>query len=273
MAWIESHQSLGAHPKLRKVSALLGITRSQAVGHLMFLWWWSLDYAPDGDLARYDLVDIALAADWAGDAADFVDALVRAGWIDETDDGFSVHDWDDYAGRLVEKRLADAERKRQARTSSGRPADVRWTSSGRPADVQRTSNVPTQHTQHTEPNRTNTTDARARASEIDPPGFEAFWAVFPNRRDRKLAVAQWRALKPDAVLQQRIVSAVEAHLRSRQWREGFVKAPHRWLRDRNWEDEIPVEPIPIAAARGASRQAVTEAALDAFLAIADGAEA
>jgi hypothetical protein len=88
-----------------------------------------------------------------------------------------------------------------------------------------------------------------------------------------LAVAQWRALKPDAVLQQRIVSAVEAHLRSRQWREGFVKAPHRWLRDRNWEDEIPVEPIPIAAARGASRQAVTEAALDAFLAIADGAEA
>ena len=96
-----------------------------------------------------------------------------------------------------------------------------------------------------------------------------FWAAYPNHRDRKLAVAQWRTLKPDAVLQQRIVSAVEMQARSRQWREGFLKAPHRWLRDRNWEDEVPAEPIPIAAARGSSRRAESEAALDAFLAIAN----
>jgi len=92
--------------------------------------------------------------------------------------------------------------------------------------------------------------------------------VWPVKTDKKLAVAAWRQLKPDAVLQQRIVAAVEGQARSRKWREGFVKAPHRWLRDRNWEDEVPAEPIPIQAARGSSRRAESEEALEAFLRIA-----
>ena len=86
-------------------------------------------------------------------------------------------------------------------------------------------------------------------------------------------MAAWRSLKPDAGLQQAIVTAVEAQTRSRKWREGYVKAPHRWLKDRNWEDEIPAEPIPIQAARGSSRRAETEEALEAFLRIANGDEA
>jgi len=49
MAWIESHQSLGRHPKMVRLSARVGVCRPQVIRHLQYLWWWTLDYAPDGN--------------------------------------------------------------------------------------------------------------------------------------------------------------------------------------------------------------------------------
>lgn len=169
MAWIEAHQTLGQHPKLRKLAALLGVSRPQAVGHCIHLWWWCLDYAQDGCLARYDAVDVALAAEWTGDAAEFVDALERAGFVDRTDNGLRIHDWVDYAGRLIERRKADAERKRAGRPGAlreptdGRPTDVRRTSAGHPSDRARTARLTVPYP--TVPNQTvPREDARAARS-------------------------------------------------------------------------------------------------------------
>lgn len=269
MAWIESHQGLMHHPKTKRLARLLGVSVPTAIGHLHCLWYWALDYAQDGDLTSYDEIDVAGGALWDGDEREFSEALVKAGFVDL--DPPRIHDWMDYAGRLVERRRADVERKRKsaaARSSGGVPADVRRNSSGIPADVRGSSVVTVPN--RTVPNRTERENgAVAQKSDGVPAGFEVFWAAYPNRTEKKAAVAAWRSLNPDAGLQQVIVSAVEAQQRSRKWQEGFVKAPHRWLRDRNWEDEIPVEPIPIAAARGSSRRAESEAALDAFLAIAN----
>lgn len=268
MAWIESHQGLMHHPKTKRLARLLGVSVPTAIGHLHCLWYWALDYAQDGDLTSYDEIDVAGGALWDGDEREFSEALVKAGFVDL--DPPRIHDWMDYAGMLIERRKADAERKREyrERMSRGRNRDGARTSGGRPADVQRTSGVTVPN--RTVPNRTERENgAVAQKSDGVPAGFEVFWAAYPNRTEKKAAVAAWRTLNPDAGLQQVIVSAVEAQQRSRKWQEGFVKAPHRWLRDRNWEDEIPVEPIPIAAARGSSRRAESEAALDAFLAIAN----
>jgi hypothetical protein len=137
MAWLQSHQSLGQHPKLRRLSALLGVSKAQAVGHLHCLWWWCLDYAPSGDLVKYEEIDIALAAEWTGDVADFIDGMERAGFLDRGEHGWIVHDWRDYGGRLLERREADAARKaaRRTQTSASRPADVQRTSDGHPADI------------------------------------------------------------------------------------------------------------------------------------------
>ena len=137
MAWLESHQSLGQHPKLRRLSALLGVSKAQAVGHLHCLWWWCLDYAPSGDLVKYEEIDIALAAEWTGDVADFIEAMERAGFLDRGQHGWMIHDWRDYGGRLLERREADAARKAARRTqmSASRPADVLRTSGGHPADI------------------------------------------------------------------------------------------------------------------------------------------
>lgn len=168
MAWIESHQELGAHPKVRKMAIRLDVHRMQVVGHLHALWWWALDYADDGDLAHFTDEDVALGAEWDGDPAEFVAALRdcgpggRSGFVDP--DG-SLHDWHEYAGKLVERRRADAERKAAGRRkpvqetpvgeSEGSPEDtpkpVRRTSSGRDAE-RRKGGVRTQPNPTREPN-------------------------------------------------------------------------------------------------------------------------
>src|SRR6478609_2825650 len=115
MAFIESHQELARHPKTRKAARLLECSVPTVIGHLHLLWWWALDYAQDGDLAAYEPADVAEGALWDGDPARFVDALTTAGFLDPVDGQLCIHDWHDYAGRLVELRRKDAERKRAAR--------------------------------------------------------------------------------------------------------------------------------------------------------------
>ncbi|TXH59337.1 MAG: hypothetical protein E6Q97_00145, partial [Desulfurellales bacterium] len=155
MAWIELHQTLPRHPKLARFANRLRVTRAQAAGHLTFLWLWALDYAPNGDVSALEPAEISAAADFSGDAELFCQALRQSGWIDE--DG-RIHDWMEYAGRLVEQRMRDKERKKVGRAkeaprpSDGCPADIQRTSSGIPPDGGRTADVPNP----TQPNPTVT---------------------------------------------------------------------------------------------------------------------
>jgi hypothetical protein len=157
MAWLESHQELGAHPKTRKFAHLLGINKVQAVGHLHYLWWWAMDYCVDGDLSKFEALDIAIGAEWDGDADVFLDALTRAGFADECDGELLIHDWPEYTGRLIERRRQDAERKRQYRA-------VRGTSAGQDADVHTTAYVTVPN--HTVPNHT---EPKSSVVEVSAP--------------------------------------------------------------------------------------------------------
>lgn len=140
MAWIESHQSLLTHRKTGRMARALSISKITAIGHLHALWWWCLDNAPKGSLAGIDVEDIADGACWEGDPEAFINGLVYAGFIDRTDSGcLMVHDWMDFAGKLIDRRTKDAERKRDARKDTGDPR----TSDGHPADGVRTQPNPT----------------------------------------------------------------------------------------------------------------------------------
>ena len=131
MAWIESHSELGNHPKTKRLARRLGVTVPAAIGHLQCLWWWTLAYAPDGELTDFEPADLADGCLWDGDAQKFVEALVMCGFVDDGDGTLFVHDWDQYGGKLHRKREADAERKRQERADK---AGSESTSSGRPLD-------------------------------------------------------------------------------------------------------------------------------------------
>jgi hypothetical protein len=119
VTWIESHQSLGSHPKLQQFAAELQVSDPAAVGHLHYLWWWCIDYADDGDLSRYSDAVVAKAARWPGDGAEFVRGMCNAQLMHEDR---TLHDWYDYAGKLIARR-----QKNKLRMCSARAAHVQDT--------------------------------------------------------------------------------------------------------------------------------------------------
>lgn len=133
MAWIESHQELSDHPKTKRFKRALGLSQYEAIGALHMLWWWALEFAQEGDLTAYSDEDIADGIDWPGDAQELVTALHLSGFLDRER---RLHDWHDYAGKLIARRRADAERKRG---SAPNPPTVQPSSGGTPPDIHRNS--------------------------------------------------------------------------------------------------------------------------------------
>ena len=119
MAWIEVHQALVGHRKIKKLKRALKIKEPQAIGHMTMLWLWCIDNAPDGDLDALEPEDIAEAVEWTGDPQKFLDALIDAGFVDQGE-SLLVHDWAEYTGASLEKRN---ERKEQNKTRQQRYRD------------------------------------------------------------------------------------------------------------------------------------------------------
>lgn len=116
MAWIELHQELAEHRKLDRLIQESGAGRDACIGRLCLLWLWALGNRPDGDLSGLDAQRLArITCVKPRQAAPFLEALVRSGFLDRDEKGLRVHDWNDYAGRLLETRRKVSERKRRSR--------------------------------------------------------------------------------------------------------------------------------------------------------------
>ena len=112
MSWIEAHQALRDHPKKDRLAELLfngsvpiDVSDLAAVGLLLNLWWWAVDYAKEGDLSNFSDRQIAKGCGWTGDSTLLVQSLIEAGFIDKKPR--RIHDWDEYTGRLLERRERD----------------------------------------------------------------------------------------------------------------------------------------------------------------------
>ena len=114
MAWIESHQELRHHYKTKRLARELKVTVAAAIGHLHCLWWWAIDFAPDGDLSKFDDYEIADAIGYEGkDPTKAKAALISAGFLDNSDTGtITIHDWYDYSGQLGDKRIESRKKER-----------------------------------------------------------------------------------------------------------------------------------------------------------------
>ena len=110
MAWIEVHQSLPTHRKTLALADALGIKPVQAMGHLVCVWLWTLDNAPDGDLSGVAPKTIARAAQWTRKPELFIEALVESGFMDISN---QIHDWPDYTWRLLTGRDENRNRNRE----------------------------------------------------------------------------------------------------------------------------------------------------------------
>jgi hypothetical protein len=76
--------------------------------------------------------------------------------------------------------------------------------------------------------------------------FEIFWASYPVHRQtgRKSAYSEWRKLKPDRDMLDRMLSALDLQKESPDWikEDGrYVAGIRKWLEDRYWE-RVRAEP-------------------------------
>jgi hypothetical protein len=132
--WIESHKGLREHPKTVRLAAEWRDRKTCVIGHLHELWWWVLEYAPDGVLRASVLHLVPVACEWHGAAERFWSGLLAAGFVDVEGDGYAVHDWPQYAGRRIDRWVQEAERKAawhaKARRRNGATPDAPAHNSG-----------------------------------------------------------------------------------------------------------------------------------------------
>jgi hypothetical protein len=121
VAWIELHQSVWTHRKTLLLADALGLIPIYAAAHISHLWTWALDNAPNGELTGLPPRVIAAGAGWTGDPEQFIAAVITSGYVERADEALLLHDWDDYAGRLIDRREQQKERMRAAR-SQRKPA-------------------------------------------------------------------------------------------------------------------------------------------------------
>ena len=146
MAWLQVHQTLKDHRKLFDAADQLEVEPPHMMGLLVSFWLWALDNAPTGSLVDITPRMISRAAQWDGDPEKLAKTLIRAGWIDEKEDGtLEIHDWYEYAGKLIDQRQAEKERSRSRRCCgvcrrlAGRPNADRRTTGKQPQESRRQS--------------------------------------------------------------------------------------------------------------------------------------
>ena len=130
MAWLKIDQTLRDHHKICDAADDLKLDPAHMTGMMVLLWLWAIDNAPTGSLAGISAGSIARGAQYTGDAEAFVEVLKRRNLLDDGPDGLQIHDWEETAGTLIEKRKKDAARKaaeretKKAEASAGRPEDA-----------------------------------------------------------------------------------------------------------------------------------------------------
>lgn len=226
MAWIESHQTLRRHPKILHLCDLTKWSINEAVGVLHSLWWWTLDYAEDGDLKKFTSYQITLAIEAKIDPEILINVLIESKFIDKD---MKIHDWWNYAGPYLTKKYHNnnpkklIDIKRKYFTPKGLPKGMQKREVATPI-----SSLPTNHNQPNQP--TNSAD-----------GFRIFYEAYPRHVGKGKAMEAWIKLNPDGELQKIIMDAIEKQKNTEQWKKNkgqYIPYPATWLNGKRWEDEV-----------------------------------
>lgn len=113
--WVEVHETLTTHKKIRKLSIALGFDKYKTIGHLVSLWIAVRREDPDGFLLDWDEYDIAECAGVDTEPKLFVENLIKFKLIDKLEDGtLAIHNRTKYT--KYDKRAKDREKDRLRKT-------------------------------------------------------------------------------------------------------------------------------------------------------------
>ena len=271
MAWLPIDQAIRDHHKILDAADALDTTPAHVTGCLVLLWLWALDNAPDGNLSGITAGTIARAAQWTEDKDQLIEVLTSVRLLDKTPEGLVIHDWMDRAGNLIDRRRADAERKRRERAVKKELEASGGTSDASPQDIRTQSRLHQDQTKQYQ----NTVDKTVEtppeppqadgeeAASLQDQRFDQFWQAYPKKVGKADARKAWKRAKVTSEIFERILTAIEAAKASEQWqRENgrYIPNPATWINQGRWDDEIPAA-SPFTAPQGARQAPAKESTL------------
>lgn len=107
------------HPKLYKLSKILGVPKAQALGHLAAVWAWAVTYSPGGVIdpndPTLDLHFLCEKNDSCTTKNDLLNAMIEVGFIENRRGILHLHDWKDHTGWHLRNKAQNKERQAKFR--------------------------------------------------------------------------------------------------------------------------------------------------------------
>jgi hypothetical protein len=100
--WTRVDTGLRDHRKVRRLARKLEIEQAHALGLVVSFWLFSLNNWGHG-VVDQDPDEIAHAACWDGDPQDLVQGLFDAGFLENKNGVWLIHDWDNYGGKYIKQ--------------------------------------------------------------------------------------------------------------------------------------------------------------------------
>lgn len=230
--WISVHTGIDG-PKLRNFRKKLNCSKFEATGILVFFWFWGLENAEkDGHILHADREDIEECLIGASVGCKLspkviTEALIETGWIDETEKGLYIHDWESWQEqwyKAKERREKDAARKRESRKreSDSQKEDVPPDS---PADVPQNFGT----SKYNEPVENH----EKKKTEYST-GFVAFWEAYPRKIGKADAYKKYNTRIKDGWSDTELLEAAKNYTEQckRQKTDAqYIKHPKTFLSD------------------------------------------
>ena len=140
--WYPTYTNFRNHPKRVLLSAETGLSVARTRSVMHELWSHCCEFHPTGTIPAAKVLTvlrlILTEAEAVLDPKELLRGLLSVGFAKDVGGDLMLHDWYDYAGKLIEQRAAEAEKKRNERAAGrGRTAPhVQRESQGSPGDIQ-----------------------------------------------------------------------------------------------------------------------------------------
>lgn len=254
MIWVAVYKSIDG-PKLRRLYKYIHGNKAEAIGILVTLWQWGLDNAePDGRIISADKEDVEECLATLGCKAStdkIVEGLIESGWIDETDEGLFLHDWDTWQEPFYKakaRRENDNKRKQEYRRRKASNTDED-TESRNSADDSEDSPADIPQTVPTGAETPEAPPAEKKKESKYTTDFDEFWAAYPRNVDKGNAFKKYQTRVKEGFSPEELLTAAKNYALQCK-REGteqrYIKHAATFLSDtRPFLDYLPkkVEPV------------------------------
>lgn len=250
--WIKMRTCLATDPAVIGIASSLDINEFEVVGMLHHLWAWADTQSRDGHAA-------GVTAKWINRFCQrdgFAEQMQKAGWLEITESGITLPNFDRHNGEPAKTRALATNRKKKQRSNVTEET-------GQVSRNERDESVTREEKRREEEESKaivpSADDTSGYSSE-----FEQFWKAYPKRdggNSKKGAFKAWKArLRAGAKVDDLILSASRyAEHMAVQGRTGtsFVKQASTFLGpDDHWQEALTSNVHPTAKARNGSRPAL-----------------